>query len=86
MDKAVEHSKWNAKSFAVVNTVTDIAPLLVIGYSGYLVINGSLTVGAMVAFIGYIDRLYSPLRRLVNSSTTLTQSFASMDRVFELIG
>ena len=30
-------------------------------------------------------RLYSPLRRLVNSSTSLTQSFASMDRVFELM-
>ena len=85
LDKAVEHSKWNAKSHAVVNTVTDIAPLLVIGYSGYLVINGSLTIGAMVAFIGYIDRLYAPLRRLVNSSTSLTQSFASMDRVFELM-
>ena len=39
----------------------------------------------MVAFIAYIDRLYGPLRRLVNSSTSLTQSFASMDRVFELM-
>jgi len=39
----------------------------------------------MVAFFAYIDKLYSPLRRLVNSSTTITQSFASMDRVFELM-
>ncbi len=38
----------------------------------------------MVAFTGYIERLYNPLRRLVNSSTTLTQSIASMDRVFDL--
>ena len=44
-----------------------------------------LSVGTMVAFVAYIERLYSPLRRLVNSSTTLTQSFASMDRVFELM-
>ena len=33
----------------------------------------------------YIDRVYSPLRRLVNASTSLTQSFASMDRVFDLM-
>ena len=39
----------------------------------------------MVAFIAYIERLYGPLRRLVSSSTTLTQSIASMDRMFELI-
>lgn len=85
LSKALEHTRWNAKAFAVVNTITDIAPLIVIGFSGYLVINGDLKIGTMVAFIGYIDRLYNPLRRLVNSSTSLTQSLASMDRVFEFV-
>ncbi|WP_322555721.1 ABC transporter ATP-binding protein, partial [Sporosarcina beigongshangi] len=85
LDKAIDHTKWNAKAFAVVNTITDVAPLLVLAYAGYQVINGALSLGTMVAFIAYIDRLYSPLRRLVNSSTSLTQSFASMDRVFDLM-
>lgn len=85
LDKSLDHTKWNAKSFAVVNTITDIAPLLVIGYAGYQVINGSLSVGTMAAFMGYIERLYAPLRRLMNSSTTLTQSIASMDRMFHLM-
>ncbi|WP_301109673.1 ABC transporter ATP-binding protein [Sporosarcina sp.] len=85
LDSAIEHTRWNAKAFAVVNTITDVAPLLVIGYAGYQVINGPLSVGTMVAFIAFIERLYSPLRRLVNSSTSLTQSFASMDRVLELM-
>ncbi|MFN7252877.1 MAG: ABC transporter ATP-binding protein [Anaerobacillus sp.] len=85
LTRAIDHTKWNAKTYAVVNTITDIAPLLVIGFAGYLVITGDLSKGAMVAFILYMDRLYNPLRRLVNSSTTLTQSVASMDRVFEFI-
>jgi ATP-binding cassette, subfamily B, putative efflux pump len=85
LQKALDHTSWNAKTFAVVNTITDIAPLLVIGYAGYQVIQGDLTVGTLVAFVAYIDRLYNPLRRLVNSSTTLTQALASMDRVFEFI-
>ena len=85
LEKAIDHTRWNAKAFAVVNTITDVAPLLVLAYAGYQVINGSLTVGTMVAFIAFIERVYSPLRRLVNSSTSLTQSFASMDRVFELM-
>ncbi|RKL66125.1 multidrug ABC transporter ATP-binding protein [Salipaludibacillus neizhouensis] len=83
--KAVDHTRWNAKTFAVVNTITDIAPILVIGFAGVLVIQNGLTVGTMVAFVAYMDQLYSPLRRLVNSSTILTQAVASMDRVFELI-
>ena len=85
LDKALQHTSWNAKAFAVVNTITDIAPLLVIGYSAYLVIENDLSIGTMVAFFAYIDKLYNPLRRLVNSSTTITQSFASMDRVFEFM-
>ena len=85
LDKAIDHTVWNAKTFAVVNTITDISPLIVIGFAAYLVINGQLTLGAMVAFVTYMDRLYNPLRRLVNSSTALTQSIASMDRVFEFV-
>ncbi|RKJ61361.1 ABC transporter ATP-binding protein, partial [Butyricicoccus sp. 1XD8-22] len=74
LDRSLDHTVWNAKSFAVVNTITDIAPLLVIGFAGFVAINGHLSVGTMAAFMGYIERLYSPLRRLINSSTTLTQS------------
>lgn len=84
LDKAINQTRWNAKTFAVVNTITGIAPLIVVGYAGYQVIHGHLSVGTMAAFVAYIDSLYNPLRRLVNSSTTLTQSVASMDRMFEL--
>ncbi|MFE1246018.1 ABC transporter ATP-binding protein [Fictibacillus sp. NPDC058756] len=85
LNKAMDHTKWNAKTFSVVNTVTDIAPLLVIGFAAYQAISGNITIGALVAFVAYMDRLYNPLRRLVNSSTTLTQSIASMDRMFEFL-
>lgn len=85
LNKALAHSRWNAKSFAVVNTITDMAPLIVIGYAGYQYLQGALSIGVLVAFYAYIERLYGPLRRLVSSSTTLTQSIASMDRMFELM-
>ncbi|PGU83612.1 ABC transporter ATP-binding protein [Bacillus cereus] len=85
LTKALTHTSWTARTFSAVNTLTDLGPLLVIGFAAYEVIQGQLTLGTMVAFVGYMDSLYSPLRRLVNSSTTLTQSFASMDRVFELL-
>ena len=85
LDKALKHTNWNAKTFAVTNTITDLAPLLVIAYSGYQVINGDLTVGTMTAFVLYMERVYGPLQRLINSSTVLTQSIASIDRVFEFL-
>ncbi|GGK28136.1 putative multidrug export ATP-binding/permease protein YgaD [Caldalkalibacillus thermarum] len=85
LDRALTHTSWNAKTFAVINTITDLAPLLVISYGGYLGIQGQLSPGALAAFYGYLERIYGPLRRFVNSSTILTQAIASMDRVFELL-
>ncbi|MEK5492846.1 ABC transporter ATP-binding protein [Paenibacillus sp. FSL R7-0297] len=85
LEKAMAQTRWNAFTFAIINTLTDIAPLLVIGYGGYQVIQGNLTLGTFVAFFGYLDRMYAPLRRLINSSTVLTQASASLERVMELM-
>ncbi|MGA8943485.1 MAG: ABC transporter ATP-binding protein [Thermoactinomyces sp.] len=85
LDKALNHTRWVAKTFAAINTITDLAPIIVIGVSGFLVLKGQLTIGEMTAFYGYMGLIYNPIRRLVNSSTTLTQAFASMDRVFEFM-
>lgn len=85
LTRALKHTRWKAYSFAAINTVTDIGPIIVIGVGAYLAISGSITVGTLAAFVGYLELLFGPLRRLVASFTTLTQSFASMDRVFQLI-
>ncbi|MFQ3839394.1 ABC transporter ATP-binding protein [Staphylococcus pseudoxylosus] len=85
LQRAFNHTRWNAYSFSAINTVTDIGPLIVIGSGAFLAINGSITVGTLAAFVGYLEQLFGPLRRLVSSFTTLTQSFASMDRVFQLM-
>jgi len=84
LTKALDHTKWNAKTYTVVTTITDIAPLLVISYGGYQAIQGTISAGDLAAFIIYLERIYGPLRRLVNSSTTITQAVASMDRVYDL--
>ncbi|MGC7665044.1 ABC transporter ATP-binding protein [Staphylococcus epidermidis] len=85
LQRAFQHTRWNAYSFAAINTVTDLGPIIVIGVGSYLAITGSITVGTLAAFVGYLEQLFGPLRRLVSSFTTLTQSFASMDRVFKLM-
>ena len=85
LQRAFQHTRWNAYSFAAINTVTDLGPIIVIGVGSYLAITGSITVGTLAAFVSYLEQLFGPLRRLVSSFTTLTQSFASMDRVFQLM-
>src|SRR5690625_1578600 len=71
LKRALDFTSWNAKSYAVTHTITDIAPLLLLAVGGYLVIGGNVTLGTLVAFTAYMDRVYNPLRRLVNPSTQL---------------
>lgn len=85
LEKALSLTRWNAYTQSIINTITEISPLLVLAYGGYLVAVDHLTIGAFVAFYGYLERMYSPLRRLVNSSSTLTQASASLDRVMEFM-
>lgn len=85
LERAFALTRWNAFTQSIVNTLTEIAPLLVLLFGGYLVIESRLTIGEFVAFYGYLDRLYGPLRRLVDSSTVLTQASASLERVMELL-
>jgi len=85
LNKALSHTRWNALTFSVVNTLTDIAPIIVIGFGAYQVINGSMELAEFVAFVLYLPTLYGPLRRLVNSSTVLTQASASLERVVEFM-
>lgn len=86
LERAFALTRWNALTQSIINTLTEIAPLLVLACGGYLVVQKTLTLGEFVAFYGYLDRLYAPLRRLVNSSTELTQASASLERVMELLG
>jgi ATP-binding cassette, subfamily B, putative efflux pump len=83
--RALSLTQWNALTNGIINTLTDIAPLAVLFFGAYQVMHHQLTLGAFVAFFGFLDRLYNPLRRLVNSSTELTQASASLDRVVELM-
>lgn len=85
LKRALTHTKWVARTFASINTITDLAPIIVIIFSSYQVIHGNMTVGEMTAFYGYMGLIYNPVRRLVNSSTILTQAHASLDRVFEFM-
>lgn len=56
--------------------------VLTIGYGGYLVFQGSLTSGTIVAFYTYLIRFRAPILRLVQISERLSRFFASSERFF----
>lgn len=62
-----------------------IGPMLVYFYGGYLMIQGELTVGAIVAFVALLNRLYGPVTQLSNIHIEVTRSFALFGRIFDVL-
>jgi ATP-binding cassette subfamily B protein len=58
---------------------------LMLGVGGVLVIHHAFQIGAMVAMITLIGRLYGPINQLSNMQTMVLTALVSFDRVFEIM-
>lgn len=62
-----------------------IGPALIYGYGGWLVIQGELSVGTIIAFVALLGRLYGPASALANVHVDLMRSLALFERLFEYL-
>jgi len=58
---------------------------IVYAYGGYLVQQGQLTVGSLVAIAFYVGYVFDPAVRVVDFNNQLQWAVAAMDRVFETL-
>ena len=70
---------------AAPGTVLTVSTATVFLYGGRLVIEGQLTIGALVAFMAYHLRLLSPVQAMMGTYTNLLTGGVSLERVFSLL-
>ena len=58
---------------------------LLIWYGGGKVIGEQLSLGSLVAFIGYIQMFFKPIRDISEKYNIMQSAMASMERIFELM-
>ncbi len=68
-----------------VELLTGIALALVLIIGGGRVLDGTLEVGVMVAFLLYVQRFFEPIRTLTMHYAVLQRAVASGHRIFELL-
>ncbi|WP_136515224.1 ABC transporter ATP-binding protein [Geomonas edaphica] len=76
---------WDAALYAVVESLSSVAVALIIWYGGGEIIRGTLSFGALVAFIQYIEKFFSPIRDLSAKYSVMQGAMASLERVFTLL-
>ena len=71
--------------FIALGLVGAIGTAAVYWVGGLQVIDGTLTLGTLVALAAYVTRLYGPLTSLSNAHVDLLTAMVSFERVFEVL-
>jgi len=78
-------SMANTVFFTAIVLVGSLATALVYGMGGVSVINGTLTLGTLLALSALLSRLYGPITALANVRVDIMTSLVSFERVFEVL-
>jgi len=85
VDARVEAVKLQALYSSVVDACVLAGTLIVIVVASRWAVTGIFTVGALVAYLGYLNKIYSPVKKLSKVNLTIQKSLVAADRVFELM-
>jgi ATP-binding cassette subfamily B protein len=84
-DIGIRRAVIGSTFFVILGLVSAVGTALVYGLGGYYVIQGSFTIGTIVAFGSYLGSLYGALQGLAGAPVEFSTSMVSFERVFELI-
>jgi ATP-binding cassette, subfamily B, multidrug efflux pump len=87
-----QHRKANVESifyyavfYPAIEVIGALASALTIWYGGRWVIQGSLTLGSLVAFLLYSQRFFRPISDMSEKFNILQAAMASSERIFKLL-
>ena len=71
----------NGLYFPAVDVLASVATAIVLGFGGALVVDGSLTVGTLLAFTLYLANFFDPVQQLSQLYNTFLSAAAALDRI-----
>jgi ATP-binding cassette subfamily B protein len=84
-DANVESIFYYSVFYPAVEVVATLASALIIWYGGASVLRGTLTIGALVAFVQYSQRFFRPISDMSEKFNVLQAAMASSERIFGLL-
>ncbi len=71
--------------FVALTLVASLATAMVYGVGGLMAVDGTLTVGTLLALTALLARLYGPLTAISNVRVDILTALVSFERVFEVL-
>ena len=84
-DMGIQMGMLNRLFFTSLTSVAAVATAVAYGFGGHMAINGSISVGTLLALTALLARLYGPLTALSNVRVEVMTSLVSFERIFEVL-
>ena len=84
-DMGIRIALLNRIFFIAITSVAAFATAFAYGLGGHLAINGTITLGTLLAITSLLARLYGPLTSLSNVRVDIMTALVSFERVFEVL-
>jgi ATP-binding cassette subfamily B protein len=75
----------NGLYFPAVDFLASLATAIVLGYGGYLLSNGDVTIGTLLAFTLYLTNFFDPVQQLSQLYNTFLSAIAALDKIIEVL-
>ena len=84
-DIGVRSALYGRVFFVALGLVGALGAAAIYGVGAYLVVDGDISAGTLVAMAAFVQRIYQPLTGLTNSRIEVMTAFVSFERVFEVL-
>ncbi len=81
----LETIRYYAIFFPAIEIISSLALALILWYGGIKIIDHTLTLGIVVAFVQYSERFFQPIRDLSDKYNIMQAAMASSERIFKLL-
>ena len=75
----------NGIYFPVVDLLSSAATAVVLGYGGWLAFHHEVSIGILVAFLGYLSNFFDPVQQLSSLYNTFLSAVAALDKITDLL-
>src|SRR5207249_4855381 len=84
-DANIESIFYYAVFYPAIEAISSLASALIIWYGGASVLGGTLSLGALAAFLQYSQRFFRPISDMSEKFNILQSAMASSERIFKLL-
>jgi ABC-type multidrug transport system fused ATPase/permease subunit len=75
----------NGVYFPAVDILSSVATAIVLGVGGWLVVDGDMTIGTLLAFTLYLGNFFDPVQQLSQLYNTFLSATAALDRITSVL-